>query len=106
MPAIRRAEEFEKQTTGKSSIPAPQNGKPLGNRPARGGAPDFEPGTPGHRKQIVDMAFMGVMGLKRDAAERKYDEQLRQWYAEQGVKPPPGAFPSEKPKPKNGKRKK
>ena len=44
--------------------------------------------------------------MSRDAAERKYDEQLRQWYAEQGKEPPPGAFPSEKPKPKNGKRKK
>lgn len=45
---------------------------------------------------------MGVMGMSREAAERKYDEQLRQWYAEQGVEPPAGAFPSETVK-RNGK---
>lgn len=45
---------------------------------------------------------MGVAGMKREDAERKYDRQLRQWYDEQGIEPPPGAFPSEK-KPKRKK---
>lgn len=98
MPAIRRAEEFEQKhkELGSGGAGVHQNGKPLGPRRDKGGGPDFEPGTPGHRRQIVEMAFMGVMGMKRDAAEKKYDRQLRQWYEEQGKKPPRGAFPSEK----------
>lgn len=90
MPAVRRAEEFEKkynQPGTLSGAPEPANALP-GKRRERGGPPDYEPGTPGHRRQIVEMAFMGVMGMSREAAEARYDQQLRQWYAEQGMKPP------------------
>lgn len=57
----------------------------LASRPARGGSgPDHPPGTPGHRKQVVEQAFMGVMGMKRDRAEALYDRQLAEWRAQQG----------------------
>ena len=90
MPAVRRAEEFEKKYSPPTAISGPSepvNARP-GNRREPGGPPDYEPGTPGHRRQIVEMAFMGVMGMSRKAAEAKYDQQLQQWYAEQGIEPP------------------
>jgi hypothetical protein len=61
----------------------------------QGTGPDYEPGTPGHRHQIQVLAFQNTMGMRPDAARRLYDKQLRQYYAERGEEPPPGAFPDE-----------
>lgn len=83
-PASERADEFQRNhpTPG----PAPAGGKSRPTRPAKGSsAPDYEPGTPGHRRQLVEMAFMGVMGMKRDAAEAEYDRQLAMYYEQGGV---------------------
>lgn len=55
---------------------------------ANGSGPDFEPGTPEHREQVIKVAFMDVQGMSRKAAEKLYDKQLREWYAMQGKKPP------------------
>jgi hypothetical protein len=70
----------------KKDLPAaPGVPAPAGRVAAPGKAPDdlAEPGTPRHREQIVG-AFMTVMGMKREAAEAKYDQQLAQWRLEQG----------------------
>jgi hypothetical protein len=48
-----------------------------------GSGPDYEPGSKGHRKQIVELAYMAIQGLPREAAERLYDKQLTQWKDEQ-----------------------
>ena len=81
-PAIRRADEFARK-----SQQTPHNGPtPIGTRRTTASAecgPDYEPGTPEHRRQIVEMAFMGVMGLSREKAEQKYDAQLAEWNRQQ-----------------------
>lgn len=71
LPAVRRAEEFERKTRGSSG------GQPgaVGRRTSE---PDYEPGTPEHRRQMI-AAYTGTMGMKLDAAERLYDSQLAQW---------------------------
>ena len=61
----------------------------VGKRPARnaGKGPEHEPGTPGHRREIVN-ALINVMGMKPDRAAREYDAQLAMWYAQEGITPP------------------
>lgn len=88
MPAAERAERVRDEAkmpaglpaggaTGPASLPSPRSARKAST------APDYEPGTPGHRRQIIEQAFMGVMGLKRDAAERLYEKQLADWRAQQ-----------------------
>ena len=83
-PAVEKMKEFQEKH------PATP-GKPLGSRrpptvtmgdPGGYRGPDYEPGTPEHRKQLVEMAFMGVQGLSRERAEAQYDRQLAKWHAE------------------------
>ena len=80
-PAAERSEEMRKDLPDAAG----PNRAPSGYRPPRAAdcGPDYEPGTPGHRRQIVEQAFIGVMGMKRDAAERLYEKQLQQWFDEQ-----------------------
>lgn len=82
-PAWERAEKLREDVP-----PPPAGGRP-NLPPRRGGraaAPDYEPGTPEHREQLVTAAFMGVMGMKREQAERYYDRQLAAWQAERARK--------------------
>lgn len=84
MPAIRRAEDFKK-----NAPPGSFDGQ-LGTRPSRSNEPsqpDYEPGTPGHRRQMIELAYIGTMGMKREDAEALYDRQMREWDAMQGNQP-------------------
>lgn len=81
-PAVERAEEMRRDMPTKPGAPAPA-GSPLPPRRPTNSAPDFEPGTEGHRRQCV-AAFMQIQGLSKARAEAQYDRQLKQWQAEQG----------------------
>ncbi len=72
-PARRRAEELER---AKGGTPAP-----LGAR--RGAEPEAEPGSPGHRAQVV-RGMVQVMGWSPERAAAEYDRQLALWKAERG----------------------
>ncbi len=80
-PAVERAKELRKDS------PATPSGQPVGSRPDREAStgPTGEPGSKEHRAQVVQ-AFMDVMGMNKERANAKYDQQLAQWYAQQGSK--------------------
>lgn len=88
-PAIERSKQMEAERSRATGSTVPADPQAIGKRKIYGASepgqsgPDYEPGTPGHRKQIIESAFMGVMGLKREQAERLYEKQLAQWHAEQ-----------------------
>ena len=74
-PAAERAKRFR------------QDAPPPPNRPAvppREAGPDHEPGTDEHRRQVIDVAFMGEMGMSRQKAERLYSQQYQAWRAAKG----------------------
>lgn len=78
-PAVERAKDLRKDS------PAAPNGQPAGTRPAReeSSGPTGEPGSKEHRAQVVQ-AFIDVMGMSKEKAQTKYDQQLAQWYGQQG----------------------
>ena len=81
-PAAERADRLRDEMPGAGGPPgAARPARPA--RPGKATAPDHEPGTPEHRRQLVEAAFVGTMGMKREAAERYYDGQLAAWRAEQ-----------------------
>ena len=83
LPAAERAKRMaEESRQGLPTAPPAAGGTPA--RRASSSGPDGEPGSPVHRRQVVEQAFMGTMGMSREAAERLYDRQLQQWRDEQG----------------------
>jgi len=82
LPAAERARRMAEESRQGLPTAPPAAGSPQAR--ANRSGPDGEPGSPVHRRQIVEMAFMGTMGMSREAAERLYDKQLQQWRDEQG----------------------
>lgn len=87
LPAVKRAEEFRRDHGSPDSAPvsASTGTTPYPARQAAEGPPG-EPGSPEHRKAIIEQAFMPYMGLSREKAERLYDKQLAQHHAEQAAR--------------------
>ena len=100
LPASERAREFEEQTARqRAELPGGGGAKPLGERktapaprrkpgekPQKGDpdyrGPEHEPGTPGHRREIID-AFVWF-GMSPGAAAKEYERQLELWRAQEG----------------------
>lgn len=72
VPAAERAEKLRAGTGGGPAGPVPRHN-----------TPDAEPGTEGHRRQIV-AALMSHQGLSRERAEAAYESQLAAYHAQQG----------------------
>jgi len=83
MPAAARGEERERELRESRGESAGVPAAPPRTRPDRRKAADPEPGSPEHRRMVVDLGFCGTMGMPREAAERLYERQLAEWKADQ-----------------------
>lgn len=84
LPAVARGEERERELRESRGEPAASpSAAPPRTRPDRRKAADPEPGSPEHRRAVIDLGFCGTMGMPREAAERLYERQLGEWRASQ-----------------------